>query len=193
MSENAGLDLITFDPETGIFHDSENSPVDRRAIDQIGGVLRESESSRPVGERSLAGGRTLARQAVLKSLVRGESEAQRGTDGRPSELLQKLLRVASLHAAAVEGIAYSQGESRNTGIGTGTSVANLRAAIKAVTGVDGFNKLGRIVAATAADNYTDQGVLKVKHTFVAPSLTPDSYTPTPPKPAPSLAWSGFSF
>lgn len=33
----------------------------------------------------------------------------------------------------------------------GTTVANLQAAIKAVTGVDGFNKLGRIVATTAAD------------------------------------------
>jgi hypothetical protein len=27
---------------------------------------------------------------------------------------------------------------------------------------------------------------------VAPSLTPDSYTLTPPKPAPGLAWSGIS-
>jgi len=34
---------------------------------------------------------------------------------------------------------------------TGTTVANLQAAIKAATGVDGFNKLGRIVATTAAD------------------------------------------
>ena len=28
---------------------------------------------------------------------------------------------------------------------------------------------------------------------VAPSLTPDSYTPALSKPAPSKAWSGFSF
>lgn len=104
--ENAGETSITFDPQHGTYRDSEGNPLDRDGISlawQAG-----------VGRRAGAGSTTLARSAVLASLVREEGQAQRGTDGRPAVVLEALLRVGRQFPAETEGVFYSRRDLNDT-------------------------------------------------------------------------------
>jgi len=100
--DNAGHgdDSIRFDPTDATFRDSGDGEISRAGIDAIAqaGIARGSR----------AGGSTLARRAVLASLVRGEGQAQRGADGRPDGLLEDLLRLADQSLPSVRGLFYSR-------------------------------------------------------------------------------------
>jgi len=119
--DNAGYgdDSIRIDPDGGAFRDASGSTLDREAIRAI--------SEAGFGRRSRAGGSTLARRAVLASLVRSEGQAQRGADGRPDGLLEDLLRLADQSLPSVKGLFYSRS------VAEGDAAQRAGDAIKAVS------------------------------------------------------------
>ena len=82
-----GID-ITYDPESGNFLDAEKLPIDRRGIAAVASDLRGESASSQVGQS----GRSNARAAVLRSLLRQEGEGGGGSNGRPAGLLERLSR-----------------------------------------------------------------------------------------------------
>jgi hypothetical protein len=101
--ENAGLsDAITFDPTSGQFLDSEGQPIDRAGIDAVAVEAR-------LGERARAGGRTLARSAVLRALLREEGGGAQGADRGRDGLLARLARLGDDTPEATRRLFYSRG------------------------------------------------------------------------------------
>ena len=98
--ENAGETSITFDPKNGTYLDSEGAPLDLDGLS----LVAKSGHGRDAG----AGRATLARRAVLDSLVRGAGETGRGENGRPDALLADLLGLAHRHPGATREIFYSR-------------------------------------------------------------------------------------
>jgi len=107
--ENAGETGITFDPQSGTYLDSDRNPIDRDGIS----LLADGGYGRNAG----AGRTTLARRAVLDSLLRGTGEAGRGGNGRSDALLANLLGLAHRHPAATEGLFYSRGVAASPATG----------------------------------------------------------------------------
>ncbi len=134
VQENAGNTEITFDPNDGQFHDSTGQVLDREGISLL-------TAKTDLGRAGLAGATTLARSAVLRSLARGESQAGRGTDGRPDGVLEALLRLGSQSGEAAAGLFYSR--ERNSAGAESAAGAGLRRAAAALRG-------GRPVADRAA-------------------------------------------
>lgn len=120
--ENAGETGITFDPQSGTYLDSDRNPIDRDGIS----LLADGGYGRNAG----AGRTTLARRAVLDSLLRGTGEAGRGGNGRSDALLANLLGLAHRHPAATEGLFYSRGVAASPATGDYTP-AQQRAAERA--------------------------------------------------------------
>jgi hypothetical protein len=88
-----------FDPATGDFHEGGFS-FDREGLGSV---------SDGIGGRGGAGGRTLARAALWRALLRGSGEEGEGGGGRDG-VLEKLLQVAGQHAAdrqALNRVFYS--------------------------------------------------------------------------------------
>jgi len=86
--ENAGLDdsSISFDPASGVFKDSTGAAVSRADINTLGAA--------GFGRRAHASGRTIARGAVLRALLR--EEGGQGAGGRRRDgLLAGLARLGS--------------------------------------------------------------------------------------------------
>lgn len=101
VQENAGTDEISFNPSDGQFHDSAGAVIDRAGI----GLLAKEAG---LGRGSLAGGRTLARSAVLRSLLRDEGSGGKGEVGGRDGLLARLAGIAGDAAAPTRGIFYSR-------------------------------------------------------------------------------------
>lgn len=101
-TENSSVASITFDPTNGQFLDTEGKPITKSAI----GLLAERAD---LGREARAGRSTIARNAVLRSLVRKAGASPRGTDGRPDGLLGNLVRLGSESGEATRGIFYSRG------------------------------------------------------------------------------------
>ncbi|MGP1683439.1 MAG: hypothetical protein ACTS8S_14045, partial [Giesbergeria sp.] len=119
-TENSSVASITFDPTNGQFLDTEGQPITREAIH----LLAEEAD---LGREASAGGSTIARNAVLRSLVRREGQAGRGTDGRSAGLLENLVRLGSEFGEATRRIFYSRGN-----VGTKPASAERVAKIQAV-------------------------------------------------------------
>jgi hypothetical protein len=99
--DNAGNTEITFDSKHGQFHDSSGQVIDRAGIDLLAqaGLL---------GDGNGAGGRTTARAAVLRALLRdASSEAQVG-DGQRVGVLARLAGDLRDGRAGTRGIFYSR-------------------------------------------------------------------------------------
>lgn len=103
-AENGGLDSITFDPKRGQFLDSEGNDIGREGISLL---AKETD----IGRGMLAGGSTIARNAVLKSLLRQESSGVGGKDGRSAGLLERLVGLRGEFGEATNGIFYSRGSN----------------------------------------------------------------------------------
>lgn len=80
-----GLD-ITYDPQTNSYRDGNGIPIDRSGIASVAGLSRRESLSDPTRQS----GRSNARAAVLRALLREESAGGRGSDGRPVGLLERL-------------------------------------------------------------------------------------------------------
>lgn len=126
--------LIDFDADTGQFTRLDTQrPVSREAI----GAAVERERSRVSGvdrkgsAAALAGGRTVARNALLRALLREEGGGVEGEDGGRDGLLARLVRHSAVHAEALRGIFYS----RDAGAGAqgGLSTAAVQAAVSEFT------------------------------------------------------------
>lgn len=125
--ENAGLDdsSIRFDPGTGNFLDSADQPIDRNGIDAVAASMRSrDDASGHSGVRvqsvagdaairstagALAGGRTLARGAVLRALLREEGAGSEA-GGRRDGLLARLARLGSDAPQALKWLFSRQAE-----------------------------------------------------------------------------------
>ena len=116
--QNAGLDEIQFAPATGEYIDSEGQPVGRDGIEAWAGA--------GYGRNALAGGRTLARGAVLRAAL-GERNGVAQASA-PEALLSRLAGLASHAGAATRGILYSRPRAPGApAADAGISLAELRA------------------------------------------------------------------
>ena len=141
--DNAGPQLLTFDPQTGTFRDSEGGAVDDRSIRQI-----VESGRRPAGRAGVA---TYKRNAVLRSLVREEG-AEGGTGGQGAGILAQLVAVGSQFPASSKRIFYSRGSS-DSGLDT-AEVTSIVDAIRARWG----NAPEIIIAADMSDPLMPQKV-----------------------------------
>ena len=98
--ENRGTDAIKFDLKNGNFTDRDGKTLSRGEIDAL--------ADASYGRKALAGGSTLARHAFLRSILREVGKAERGTDGRPDGLLEKIRGFVSTYATAIRPIFYSR-------------------------------------------------------------------------------------
>jgi len=89
IAENNNHDLdFNFDPRTGDFTDSNGVPVDRGGIE----ALATDTRGKGVSSAARSGGRTNARHALLRALLRAEGSEGGGHNGRPAGLLENLSR-----------------------------------------------------------------------------------------------------
>ena len=111
--ENAGVNdaSLTFDAASGTFLDAAGNPVSREGIAAVAAKIRARDDAgqhtgdgvQPVqgdaGVRSaggaLVGGKTLARAAVYRALLREASGAGGGADGRRDGILARVASLAS--------------------------------------------------------------------------------------------------
>ena len=102
--ENAGLDdtVISFDLAAGEFRDANGATISRADI----GVLAAATDA---GWIRGAGGRTLARAAVLRALLR-EARGEGAAGGRRDGVLARLARLGSDPGSPVGGLFYSRAE-----------------------------------------------------------------------------------
>lgn len=102
--ENAGYgdSVVSFDPGTGQFRDSGGEELSRAGLEAV--------ASSGLGRTTLAGGRTLARGAILRALLREEGREGQGSRGR-NGLLAGLAKLGSDASAAVGGVFYSRSAS----------------------------------------------------------------------------------
>ena len=103
--ENPGYDdsLISFDASTERFRDSGGEAISRADINALSAATN-------LGARAHAGGKTIARAAILRALLRessGESQGARGRDG----ILARLAKLASDRSQATDGL-FSRGSEQ---------------------------------------------------------------------------------
>ena len=152
--ENAGYDdsSVRFDLATGVFRDSSGSTVDRGAIDVIASAMRAPDDegadrqlrvqSPQRGARvradvqTLAGGRTIARGAVWRSLLREEGR-ESPTGGGRSSLLARLARIGSDAGSPLSGL-FSRAR------GQGISTRDAASLLLSRTGSDGTLPTGSV-------------------------------------------------
>ena len=104
VQENSKHDtsLVSFDPGTGRFKGGSGEELSRADI----GSLAESTD-----RGTLTGGKTLARTAVLRALVREEGGRGEGAGGRDG-LLARIAKLANDSPQAVKGL-FSRGAERD--------------------------------------------------------------------------------
>jgi len=141
---NAGIDdsSISFDIPNGQFLDSAGQPISRAGIDALG-------SSTDLGSRALAAGRTIARGAVLRALLREEGAASEG-QGRRDGLLARLAGLAGHAGEATAGIFYARAGRFGASPTQGLSPGEVRAIADAIS-TAWRNAPGITVLATMAD------------------------------------------
>lgn len=123
--DNAGLDAITYDPQSGNFLDSQNQPLSRADIAEL--------AASGYGRGALAGGRTLSRGSILNAISskRGEAGDRDGDDG--AGLLGRLLRQSAVHPQATHKLFYSRSKPGQQGLENAPSdVARVEALVALV-------------------------------------------------------------
>ncbi len=113
---------IVFDPQDGLFHRADTGATLSRG--QLAVALRrksDADRSRPrpaAAEGAEAGWRTVARSAVFRALAREASGGGDGPNGRPANLLGRLIRHAPRLAAdeSRERIFYSRSKTAGGGV-----------------------------------------------------------------------------
>lgn len=152
---------IDFDAAAGQFRNADTGgPVERLALaERVRARRSDGASGASMGE---AGGRTLARGAVLRALLREES-AGSGGEGRRDGLLARLARLGSDSPQAVDAL-FSQRQPPAPG-----STVTAQSLVDAKGGVFDFNRLG----ATKQDRI--RTVVDGARQFWLPALTRDPF------------------
>lgn len=102
VQDNAGYgSLVKFDPATNEFTDASGRSRDAGGLAAIARTVRESSGA-------AVGRRTLARAAVLRSLVREQSGSVQGADGQRGGLLARLAELGNSGAPNLDRIFYSR-------------------------------------------------------------------------------------
>ncbi|MCE1250609.1 MAG: hypothetical protein LWW82_07745 [Comamonadaceae bacterium] len=100
IAENNNHDLdFNFDPRTGDFTDSNGLPIDRGGIE----ALATDTRGKGVSSAARSGGRTNARHALLRALLRAEGSEGGSHHGRSAGLLENLSRRVREDGSRPEG------------------------------------------------------------------------------------------
>lgn len=137
---------LDFDVDTGQFLDVSGGGrriVSRGAVDRAGNAA----GARRAADVAVAGSRTLARGAVLRSLLRDEGGTSQGT-GQRDGLLARLAGLAGNFGEATKGLFYSRTDGNPQ---TGLTADTLRTAIAPITAAWNNGPKGGVTVVDTAD------------------------------------------
>ena len=140
--QNAGNTEITFDPKNGQFHDSAGQVIDREGIS----LLAEAGL---LGGRNVTGGRTTARSAVLRALLRDARSSAPGADGKRGGVLAQLAGRVQRGEPGTRELFYSRTDQPQQG---GLNPDELRKAVAKIAADWKNSPKGGVTVVASADD-----------------------------------------